>query len=208
VDIITFDAPPVDLKGDRFAAKSLDNRASVAAVTLCLYELSYRAQCWDVVAVASAQEETFGNGAAGAAYQVAPDIAIVIDGTYGAQRGVSEDESFRLGDGPTISRGPNSHPKLVRAMRDCAAEQEIALHVEPLPGHTGTDAWAIQVSRTGVPTMLISIPMRNMHSPSEVVDLRDIRRTGRLLAAFVAGLEPDFMDSLAYQLPDFGEENA
>ncbi len=202
-DIITFDAPPVDLKGDRFAAKSLDNRASVAAVTLCLYELSFRAQCWDVVAVASAQEETFGQGAGAAAYKVAPDIAIVIDGTYGAQRGVGEDESFKLGAGPTISRGPNSHPKLVRAMRDCAEQQDVPLHVEPLPGNTGTDAWAIQVNRTGVPTILLSIPLRNMHSPSEIVDLRDIRRTGRLMAAFIASLEPDFMDTIAYQLPDF-----
>ncbi len=201
-DVITFDAPPVALAGERFTAKALDNRASVAAVTLCLDELSRRAHAWDVVAVASAQEETFGNGAATAAYTVEPDLALVLDVTFGAQRGVGDDEGFTLGDGPTLGKGPNFHPGLLRALRDTAKAEEHKVHIEPLPGHSGTDAWAIQVSRTGVPTALLSIPLRNMHTPSETVDLRDIRRAARLLATFVAGLEPDFMDRIAFKLPD------
>lgn len=197
-DVITFDTAFTALKGERVSGKSLDNRASVAALTLCLDELAHHDHAWDVVAVAAVQEEVGMNGAATAAYQVQPDLAIAIDGTFGTQRGVDEDEGYALGSGPTISRGPNFHPLLVQVFRDLAKELDIKLPVEALPGDSGTDAWLIQVSRAGVPVLLLSIPIRNMHSPVEVADLRDIKRTGRLLAAFVAGLEPDFLGRIAW----------
>lgn len=200
-DIVTFDAPPFDLKGDRIAAKSLDNRVSVAAVTTCLYELSRRRHVWDVVAVASAQEETSASGAASAAYQVQPDIAIVLDGTFGKQKGTNEDESFPLGEGPTLSRGPNFHPLLFKALQDTAKDEDIKIHIEVIPGNSHTDAWEVQVSRAGIPTALIGIPMTNMHTPAEVVDVRDIKRAGRWLATFITGLEPGFLDDIAYPLP-------
>jgi endoglucanase len=201
-DVITFDSPFFDLKGTRVGGKSMDNRASVAAVTLCLDELSRRVHEWDVYAVASAQEETSGSGAQTAAHQIQPDLAIVIDGTFALQRGVSEDEGFKLGDGPTVGRGPNFHPGVLRMMQKRARGEEIILHVEAVPGNSGTDAWTIQVSRMGVPTTLLGIPMRNMHSPVEIVNIRDIRRVGRLLAAFIAKLDADFMDAIAWSLPD------
>jgi endoglucanase len=198
-DLITFDAPPVELKGERLAAKSLDNRVSVAAVTVCLDALARRAHLWDVVAVASAQEEVSGSsGARTAAYRIEPDIAIVIDGSYGRQRGVDDDESFALGDGPTIGRGPNFHPLLEKALEKAAKVEEIKTQVEVIPGNSLTDAWEVQITGTGVPTALIGIPMRNMHTPVETIDLRDVRRAGRLMAAFVAGLEPDFLAEIAW----------
>lgn len=201
-DVITFDSPPFDLKGERVCGKSMDNRVSVAAVTYCLHELQRRAHLWDVIAVASAQEESSGAGAIATTYRVQPDLAIVIDGSYGRQKGVEEDVAFPLGEGPTIGRGPNFHPGLVKALHQVAKEQDIKFHVEALPGDSLTDAWQVQVSGAGVPTALIGIPMFNMHSPVEVVDMRDVRRAGRLMAAFVAGLEPDFLDAIAYTLPD------
>jgi endoglucanase len=197
-DLITFDSPPFDLRGKKIAAKSLDNRVSVAAVTLCLEELRHRQHAWDVVAVATAQEETGAHGAVTSAYQVQPDIAIVLDTTFGSQSGAGEDESFTLGTGPTLSIGPNFHPRLLKAMRQTASEHEIKTQIEALPGDSGTDAWLIQVSREGVPCVLIGIPIRNMHSPVEVVDLRDIKRAGKLMAAFIAGLQPDFLDDIAW----------
>lgn len=200
-DLITFDAPLRRLKGERVAAKSLDNRASVAAVTLCLEELGQRAHAWDVVAVASAQEETGSLGAITAAYQVQPDLAIAIDGTFGLQRGVDDDEGYALNGGPTISRGPNFHPRLVEQVRDLAKTLDMKLQVEVVPANSGTDAWLIQVSRDGVPTLLVGIPLRSMHTTVEVVDLRDISRAGRLLAAFVAHLPPEFLDQIAWTLP-------
>jgi endoglucanase len=200
-DLVTFDAPFVSLRGDRVAGKSLDNRASVAAVTVCLDELTRRSHVWDVLAVAAVQEEVNLGGAATAAYQLQPDLAIAIDTTFGAQHGVSDDESYSLGGGPTIGRGPNFHPGLFKALRDVAKEQEIKTEIEIIPGNSGTDAWAIQVSRAGVPTALIGIPIRNMHTPSEVLDLRDVSRAGRLMAAFIETLADDTLDRIGWRLP-------
>jgi putative aminopeptidase FrvX len=207
-DVITFDAPPFELKGERLAGKSMDNRISVAAVSACLHELSRRLHTWDVIAVASAQEESGGSGAASATYYIQPDIAIVLDGTYGKQKGTDDDDSFPLGEGPTLGRGPNFHPLLVQALQKTAKEQDIKTHIEAMPGNSRTDAWEVQVSRAGVPTALVSIPMANMHTPAEIVDVRDVRRAGRLVAAFIAGLEPDFLDEIAYPMPDDKEKDS
>lgn len=205
-DLVTFDAPFVALRGERVAGKSFDNRASVAAVTVCLDELTRRAHGWDVVAVAAVQEEVNLAGAAIAAYQLQPDLAIAIDTTFAAQHGVNDDEGYALGDGPTLGRGPNFHPGLFKALRELAKEQEIKLQIEILPGNSGTDAWAIQVSRAGVPTALLSIPVRNMHTPSEVLDLRDVSRVGRLMAAFIETLADDTLDEIGWRLPKRGAE--
>ena len=70
--------------------------------------------------------------------------------------------------------------------------------MEPVPGRSGTDAWAIQVAREGIPTALLGIPIRYMHQPVETLDLRDVERAGRLLAAFVDSLGPGFLDDLAW----------
>ncbi len=205
-DIITFDALATDLKSRRVAGKSLDNRASIAALTLCLDELSRRDHAWDVVAVASVQEETHLLGAMTSAYRVAPELAIAIDTTFATQPGVGDDEGFSLGGGPTLGLGPNFHPGLYESLRKAARAHEIKLNTEVLPANSGTDAWMIQVSRAGVPTALLSIPIRNMHTPSEVVDLRDIERTGRLMAAFVAEMGPDFLDEISLELAGCAED--
>lgn len=201
-DLVTFDAPFVALRGERVMGKSLDNRASVAAVTLCLDELARGAHAWDVIAVAAAQEEVNLGGAAAAAYQLQPDLAIAIDTTFGEQHGADDTQTYALGDGPTLGCGPNFHPGLFKALREVATAREIKLQIEVLPGHSGTDAWAIQVSRAGVPTALLSIPLRNMHTPSEIVDLVDVTRTGRLLAAFVWALDDQTLDAIGWRLPD------
>ena len=197
-DAITFDAPAIELKGDRLAGKSFDNRVSVAAITVCLEELAARQHAWDVVAVASVQEEVGSHGAITAAYKVQPDIAIAIDGNFAAQAGANDDETFKLGDGPVLGRGPNFHPQLFKHAREVAKAQEFKHHIEALPANSGTDAWLIQVSREGVPSLLISIPMRNMHTPVEVIDVRDVRRAGRWMAALIAGMGPDFLDTIAW----------
>jgi endoglucanase len=197
-DLVTFDSPPFELKNKRFAGKSLDNRASLVALTVCLDELSRLSHSWDVVAVASAQEEVGSFGALAAANQIHPDVAVALDVTFATQPGVGEDEGFALGSGPTLAVGPNFHPRLVKIMRDVATSLEMKLPIEPMPGDSTTDAWVIQVSRAGVPSLLLSIPVRSMHSPVEVVDMRDVTRTGRLLAAFISGLGPDFLEEITF----------
>ena len=103
---------------------------------------------------------------------------------------------------PSIALGANFHPKLYDKIIEIAKQYEIKHQSEPIPSRSGTDAWAIQVSRDGVPTALMSLPLRNMHSPVETADLRDIERTGRLLAQFIASLDGDFMQAIDWNAPE------
>jgi putative aminopeptidase FrvX len=92
--------------------------------------------------------------------------------------------------------GPNIHPRLKQGLCDAAKRLELDARLEPLPGHSGTDGWAIQVAREGIPTGIIAVPIRSMHTPVEVVAVKDVERTGRLLAEFVRGLDEEFYRSL------------
>jgi putative aminopeptidase FrvX len=191
-DTISFSQELVELKGGLVAGKAFDNRVSVAAVTLALERLASTTHAWDVIAVATVQEEVGLYGAITSAYDVAPDLAVAVDVTCGRQAGASDEQTFPLDEGPTIGVGPNFHPQVVERLKATADSHEVPYSIEPLPGHSGTDAWAIQVSREGVPTGLLGIPLRYMHQPVETVSVKDVERTGRLAAAFAAELEPDF----------------
>ncbi len=198
-DWVTPDVEMLELNGNRLAAKAFDDRACVAAVTACLDNLQSLIHTWDVYATATVQEERGLMGATTAAYHIQPDIAIALDVTFATQPGVDGDISRDMGGGPVLSFGPNFHPKLVEQIRKTAKQHEIKIQEDILPGNSGTDAWAIQVSREGVPTALLSIPIRNMHSPIETLDLSDIERTGRLLAHFITELNADFLQTIAWQ---------
>ncbi len=197
-DLISIQREMVELKNRRVAGKAMDNRACVAVVTLALEQLAGVRHAWDVFAVATVQEETGLKGAITSAYGLAPDLAVALDATFGKHPGVTEVDGFPLGEGPTVGIGPNFHPGLVTRLKEVAEAHEIPYQVEPLPGDSGTDAWAIQVTREGVPTALISIPVRYMHQPVETLAAQDVERAGRLLAAFIAGLEVDFLEKLAW----------
>ncbi len=201
-DPVTVDVPLLELAGERYAGKAMDDRACVAAVTVCLDELQRRDHLWDVYAVATVQEEVGLRGARVSAFNVNPDVAIALDVTFAKQPGVGDgDDAHKLGSGPAISLGPNFHPKLYDQLREAAKRIELVVNVDPLPGRSGTDAWEIQVARSGIPTALINVPLRNMHSPVEMVDLGDIKRAGRLLAEFIAGLDADFLTTIAWEDP-------
>lgn len=197
-DLVSFRHQPSELKGGLLSGKAMDDRASVAAVIACLELLSARQPAWDVLAVATIQEETALLGAATSAYELNPDAAVAIDVTFGAQNGVSESESFGLGKGPVIGLGPNIHPLLARRLVEAAKRLEMLYQLEPIPGSSGTDGWAIQVAREGIPTAIIGIPLRYMHTPVETLAVKDVERTGRLLAEFVCSLDEEFVKTLTY----------
>jgi len=146
--------------------------------------------------VATVQEEVGMRGAITSTYGLAPDAAIAIDATFGNQPGVSEAETVEMGKGPAIAFGPNVHPRLYEALVEVAKELEIPYQVEPVPGRSGTDAWAIQVTREGIPTALLSIPLRYMHTSVETVSLKDVERTGRLMAGFIGRSSEEFVKML------------
>jgi endoglucanase len=196
-DLISFRGEVVELKNRRLAGKAFDDRACVAIMTLALEQLAEMRHDWDVFAVATVQEEIGLKGALTSSYGVAPDLAVALDVTFGKQPGISDADTVPLGEGPVISVGPNFHPGVVACLKETAETHEIPYQIEPVPGRSGTDAWAIQVSREGVPTGLVCLPLRYMHQPVEVLDVRDVERAARLLATFVAGLRADFLQKLA-----------
>lgn len=204
-DLVSFAQPPLEMNGDLLAGHSLDNRASVAALTVCLQELQGRQSAWDIWAVATAQEEETLGGALTSAYALRPSLAVAIDVTFAASPGSPAHRTFPLGKGITLGWGPNVHSALHRTFKALAERLEIPYKLEPLPRHSGTDAHAMQIVAHGIPTMVISIPLRYMHTPVEMVSLKDINRAGRLLAEFAATLEADYLERLDWDDPVTGE---
>ncbi len=197
-DIVTIHRPLTELLGGRVAGKAMDNRASVTTMLLTLDGLRGRPHAWDVCAVATVQEETGLRGAATSAFRIRPQVGIALDVGFGEQPGLSDVETFPLGKGPSIAWGPNIHPRLHHRLMDTAQRYEIPVHFEPMPGASGTDAWAIQMAHTGVATALLSLPTRYMHTPVETLAVRDLERAARLLAHFIAELEPAFVEELKF----------
>ncbi|MCH5373733.1 MAG: M42 family peptidase [Planctomycetes bacterium] len=186
----------LELLGGRIAAKALDNRASVTAMIGGLGYLAEARHDWDVIAVATVQEEVGLKGATTSAYGIAPDLAIAIDVTFADTPGLDDTETVEMDKGPAIGWGPNLHPGAVKQLRAVADALEIPYVNEVLPGASGTDAWALQVTRSGIPTALLSIPIRYMHSATEMLVVADVDRTARLLSAFISRLDAGFLDSL------------
>lgn len=197
-DLVSFAQPPFEMGGEVLVGHSLDNRASVAAVTHCLELLQGRDLKWDVWATATVQEEETLGGAMTSAFELQPSLAVAIDVTFAASPGSPGHLTFPMGKGVTLVVGPNVHPALFKAFKEVAERQEIPYKIEPTPRMSGTDAMGLQVAAGGIPTMVIGIPLRYMHTPVEVISMKDVKRAGRLLADFAASLDADFMDRLAW----------
>ena len=197
-DLISFATEPIEMGNGFLAGHSLDNRASVAALTQCLELLQARNHIWDVWAVASAQEEETLGGALTSAFAVDPQLAVAIDVTFGQGPGTSDADAYPVGEGLTLGWGPNIHSRLHKSFKALAEKLEIPVKLEPMPRHSGTDAMALQIARAGIPTMVVNIPLRYMHTPVEVISTKDVARAGRLLAEFAAGLDVEFMDKLSW----------
>ncbi len=200
-DPVSFAQAPLDLSDDVLAGHSLDNRASVAALTACLEELQRLRCSWDVWAVASVQEEETLGGAFTSAFSIRPDLAVAIDVTFGKGPGSPNDyRTFELGKGLTLGWGSNVHPGLYRRFKDLAEELELPYFVELMPKSSGTDAMAMQVIAEGIPTIVLGIPCRYLHTPVEMVSMKDITRAGHLMAEFIARLDADFVQNLSLEV--------
>lgn len=198
-DMVSYNTTPLELPNETISGHSLDNRASVAALTVCLQELQTRQHHWDVYAVATVQEEETMIGAYTSAYQLRPDIAIAVDVTFAKSPGSGGWDTFPLGDGPTLGIGPNMHTFIHRKLKETAERVEIPHAVELTARHSGTDAYLMQIAAEGIPTMVVSIPLRYMHTPVEMVKMKDIRRAGRLLAEFIASLDANFVEKITWE---------
>jgi endoglucanase len=152
-----------------------------------------------VWAVATVQEEVTYLGAYSSTFQLRPQLAIALDVTHAKGPGVDGWESFPLGKGVGLCIGPNMHPFVHARLKEIAEQAEIPWFLDVAPNHSGTDAYAMQVTAEGIPTTLVEFPIRYMHTPVESVSLKDIQRAGRLLAEFIASLEPDFVDRIVWE---------
>jgi endoglucanase len=193
-DVALIDADPFELPHGRVVSRALDNRVGcyVAAEAARLVAQAGGAP-GDVVALAVAQEETSFAGSRTSAFALEPDLAVVVDLTFATdQPGVELGELTQhpLESGPVIARGTTLHPLVFELLHDAATAAEIPFTLESLGKATGTDADAIHVSRAGVPTGLVSVPCRYLHSPVELLSLADVDAAARLIAAFAQRLTP------------------
>ncbi|HEU5323312.1 MAG TPA: M20/M25/M40 family metallo-hydrolase, partial [Methylomirabilota bacterium] len=187
----------LELPGGRIVSRSIDNRIGAYVVAEAIRLLSQDPPRHAAVfAVASTREEISwaGGGARTSAVGIDPQVAVVVDVTHatdwpGAEKKLSGDH--RLGAGPVLTRGSSVSPVVFDMLATCAEAEGIPYSVQAAPRDTGTDADAIHNALRGVPTGLISVPNRYMHSPNEMVALVDLERAARLLAAFARRLEPE-----------------
>ncbi len=177
------------LLGNRISSGALDNRVGMATIFACLEDLKGKdVPCNLQVAFASGEELGL-HGAYGIVGEKTPDIAVVIDVTYGETPDADKTETFPLGCGAVICRGPNLHYEMTKKVMEIAGENGIPYEIEVAPGNSGTNAWAIQTSGKGVPCVLLSIPLKYMHTTVETVDIEDVQNVCRLISEIVCGGE-------------------
>jgi putative aminopeptidase FrvX len=187
-DCISFTGTYRKLQGNLRTAKSLDNRASVACAILALKKLSRMKHSATIHFIATSQEEYTGLGATIHSYKLPINYAIIVDVTFAEHPDLKDYEYLPLDKGPAIGRGATIPEKLFQSLAKIAKRTKIAYQIEALPTYTGTDADAIAFNREGIPTCIISIPLRYMHTPVEVVSLNDIEKAAQLVVNFVKEL--------------------
>ncbi|GAB6151234.1 M20/M25/M40 family metallo-hydrolase [Clostridium novyi] len=195
-DFVTINGKFVELLNNEIACKTIDNRGSIVSMYQCAKELQNIEHDLDVYFVCSCQEEVGHRGAKMVTYNLNPDIGIAIDTTFDSGALGTHDRENVIGNGPVICHGPNLHHKLNKKIIEIGDKYKIPYGVEVEPGNTGTDAWDIQVTRQGVPSMLVSIPIKYMHTPVELVSMDDINNTGKIIAKLIENLKSDDLEEL------------
>jgi len=193
-DAAVIAAEPLPLHGSRVAARSFDNRIGCyVALEVARRVAESGGSPGDVVGVAAVQEEVGDYaGSRTSAFGIEPDVAIAVDVTYATDVRGGEPEDvgeIKLGGGPALMRGSSMHPAVFELLHDTAEAEGIAVSVEVSRGTTNTDADAVYLSRRGVATGLVSVPLRYMHTPIELADLEDIEASIRLLVGFARRLD-------------------
>lgn len=174
----------IELSENSYTDRSLDNRASAAAIMYAVELLKDKDLTADVYMLLSSQEESFGAGATTGTFYVNPDRAIVIDVDFGSTPETDKKDTVDLSKGPSLSISVQCDRKMTKKLISLAKEKEIPLHPILTPTSTGTNAGHVALG-IGVPTAVVSVPLRNMHTVYETLDIRDIEYTGKLLAEYI-----------------------
>lgn len=183
---VVFDVEPVMLGEYKLCGKALDDRSCAGIICKVMENISQKKLNLDVYFQFSTQEEVGGRGAQVGAFEIAPDYAIALDVTFAKSPDARGFDSFDMGKGPTIAVGPNMNHALTKQLMALAEEMNLPYQVEVIRGNSGTNLWPIQISQSGVATALVSLPLKYMHTPHEVIDLRDCGVIVELVSHFVS----------------------
>ena len=173
---------------DQMCGKSMDDRACFVTLLRAAELLRDKELDVELHILGSTREEVSGAGAVVGTWAVAPDFCVAVDVTHGKTPDGPADKTFALGGGPAIGVGPNMTRWMTERMIDKAKEHGIPYQMEIMSGHTGTNGWEMQISREGVATSVLSLPLKYMHTPVETLSLADMEGVAQLLAAFVEHL--------------------
>ena len=173
---------------DQMCGKSMDDRACFVTLLRAAELLKDKELDVDLYIMGSNREEVSGAGAKAGTFAIDPDYCVAVDVTHGRTPDGPKDRSRELFGGPAIGIGPNMTSWMTRRMKAKAEENQIPWQPEVMAGHTGTNGWHMQISREGVATSVISLPLKYMHTPIEVLALEDVESVAKLLAAFTEGL--------------------
>lgn len=184
-DYVTFSAKPCELMGNRVSGRSFDNRASVALIIEVAKRLKDKELPFNIAFVLSDSEELGLRGTRTATYKVEPNEAIVLDVSFGDGIGISENDCGKLGEGAMIGVSPALDRKISQKLINIAKEKEIPYQIEAMGAKSGTNADMVSVSREGVRTVTLSIPLRNMHTEVEVLDLSDLETACDLICEYI-----------------------
>jgi putative aminopeptidase FrvX len=192
-DVATYDHEFELINGSVGTARAFDNKVGAYVVGEALIRLAKEKAKLNarIVSVATTQEEIGVRGAQTSAFAVDPHIALAVDVGHATDHPDCDPRKYgetKLGGGPILCRGPNINPKVYDRLVACAKKAKIQVQFDADPRPTGTDARAIQMARGGVACGLVSIPLRYMHTPSEVVDLEDVENTVKLFVAFAKSI--------------------
>lgn len=177
-----------ELGENQMCGKSMDDRACFTCLLRTAELLKDAELDVDLYIMGSTFEEVSGAGAAAGVYAIDPDWCVAVDVTHGKTPDSPAGPTFTLGGGPAVGIGPNMTRWMSERMKAKAKEKEIPCQYEVMGGHTGTNGWHMQVARKGIPTAVLSLPLKYMHTPVEVLDLSDMEALSRLLAAFTVDL--------------------
>ena len=187
-DYMAFYGDTFELLGGALCGRCMDDRACFCTILHALELLEGKPLAVDLIVCASTKEEMGGHGAQAVSYRENPDYAIAIDVCHARTADAPEVPS-KLGDGPVIAIGSNSRPKFARLAMEVARAKQIPFLPDAAPSHTGTNAWSMQMVREGVCTLVISLPLKYMHSPVEVLRMNDVENVGRLLAELAQAMD-------------------
>ena len=187
-DYMAFANDAMELQGDALCGKAFDDRACLVCLLHTMDLLQGKPLAVNVVVSASTKEETGFQGGISAGFKVQPDYAIAVDVTH-ARTGDAPQVIVKLGDGPNVDMGSNSNPKFAKRVIEVARAKQIPHIVTSCPAGSGTNAWPIQMQGQGVTTLVVSLPLKYMHSPVEMLRMSDVKNVGKLLAAFIENFD-------------------